>query len=168
MKSRFPVDQRSVVGIGEMKVSSMTGDCLVTFALGSCLGITIHDPVAGVGGMVHAMLPESSFDEAHGIRHPAKFVDSGFEALLQRCIRRGAVRERLVVKVAGGAAGLEDQALDVFKIGARNFEVLKKTVAANRLRLSSFDVGGSTPRTMALDISSGKVFILVNGTQRSL
>ena len=47
---------KQTVGVGDMKVSSDPGDTIVTFALGSCLGVTIYDPVTRVGGMLHAML----------------------------------------------------------------------------------------------------------------
>ena len=53
---------RHVVGIAQMKVSADPGDELVAYALGSCLGVAVHDPVARVGGLLHAMLPLSSYE----------------------------------------------------------------------------------------------------------
>ena len=51
---------KHVVGVGDMKVSNTIGDVIVTHALGSCIGLAIHDPVAHVAGILHFMLPLSS------------------------------------------------------------------------------------------------------------
>jgi len=45
-----------IVQVGDMKVG-VKGDEIVTHALGSCLGLMVYDPVAHVGGLLHAMLP---------------------------------------------------------------------------------------------------------------
>ena len=55
---------KQVVSVADMKVSANPGDTLVTYALGSCLGITVYDPVAHVGGMLHVMLPLSTINPA--------------------------------------------------------------------------------------------------------
>ena len=51
-----------IVGIGDCKVSKQPDDVLITHALGSCIAVMIHDPVAKVAGLLHYMLPESSLD----------------------------------------------------------------------------------------------------------
>lgn len=51
---------KRIVGVGDMIVSNDPEDIIVTYALGSCLGVVIYDPVANVGGMLHAMLPDST------------------------------------------------------------------------------------------------------------
>ena len=47
-----------IVGISDMKVSSANDDVLITYSLGSCLGVIIYDPVAHVAGLLHSMLRE--------------------------------------------------------------------------------------------------------------
>ena len=56
--------QKLIVGIADLKTSANAADVVITYALGSCLGITAHDPVARVGGMVHVMTPSSTLDAA--------------------------------------------------------------------------------------------------------
>ena len=53
---------RYIVGVSDMKLSKNAGDIIVTHALGSCIGIAIHDPDIKVGGILHYMLPKSSID----------------------------------------------------------------------------------------------------------
>ena len=65
-----------VVGVGDMKVSGTKSEEIITYALGSCLGVTIHDPVVGVGGMLHVMLPNSKVDPKKAEKNPYMFVDT--------------------------------------------------------------------------------------------
>ena len=93
----------AVVGVADVKVSNDPALRLITYALGSCLGISVHDPVAGVGGLLHVMLPTGTIDPAKMQAKPAMFVDSGVPLLFKECYRLGARKERMIVRVAGGA-----------------------------------------------------------------
>lgn len=164
-----PASKRdAVVGIGELRISNIASDRLVTFALGSCLGITVHDPVAGVGGMLHAMLPESASDPVRAQAQAATFVDTGVPALFKACYAFGAKKERMVVKVAGGARIGESGGADCFEIGRRNLLMLRKLLWKNNVLIAAEDVGGQQSRTMALDIASGLVTLKVGGIDRVL
>jgi chemotaxis protein CheD len=156
------------VGVGDLRISSDKGDVIITHALGSCLGITVCDPRAGVGGMLHVMLPDSGIDRAKAAENPYMFVDTGVPKLFRECYRLGAEKSRLIVKVAGGAtskANLED---DYFQIGKRNLIMLRKLLWKNNVLVRACDVGGSASRTLILEIGSGEVLLRVNGTTRKL
>lgn len=92
------------VGISEMKVSSKPDDIIVTYSLGSCVGITIYDPELRVGGMAHCMLPISRLDPQKAKENPIMFTDTGVPALIQAVMDMGGSRRRLVAKVAEGLA----------------------------------------------------------------
>ncbi len=156
------------VGIAEMKVSDRTGDIIITHALGSCLGIAAYDSVARVGGLLHVMLPISTIDPVKAERNPLMFVDTGFPNLLMQCLRIGAQKHRLEITVAGGANANETEENDLFKIGKRNFLILRKLLWKDGLLLKSFDVGGSNSRTMSLEIGTGKVMIRSSGQTKYL
>ena len=94
---------RLTVDIADMKVTNQPGDVLVTYALGSCLGIAIHDPLTSVGGLLHVMLPLSTIDPNKAKNNPYMFVDTGVPKLFLAAYQAGAKKERLIVKVAGGA-----------------------------------------------------------------
>ena len=159
---------KQVVGIADMKTSADTKDTLITYALGSCLGIAIHDPVAGVGGLLHIMLPTSTIDAEKAAANPCMFVDTGVPKLFLECYKMGAKKERLVVKVAGGASTAQNEEDDYFQIGKRNFTMLRKLLWKNGVLLKSHDVGGTNSRTMTLDISTGEVSIKSNGASTIL
>ena len=151
-----------------MKLSAQAGDVLVAYALGSCLGLAIYDPVARVGGLLHVMLPSSSIDPRKAAERPYMFVDTGVPRLFQECYRVGADKRRLVVKVAGGASINRDLADDSFRIGARNYTMLRRLLSRNSVRLHGVDVGGIQSRTVSLEIGTGNVTVKSQGTTTRL
>jgi len=151
-----------------MMVSSQVGEVIITYALGSCLGITLYDPVAHVGGMLHVMLPESGIDPAKAAENSCMFVDTGVPKLFHACYDAGARKERLIVKVAGGASIQNAGRKDHFEIGRRNFVMLRKLLWRNGVLLKAHDVGGRLSRTMTLEIGTGQVTVKSNGTLRRL
>ena len=159
---------KHVVGVADMRISSDRKDTIVTHALGSCLGITVYDPVANVGGMLHVMLPQSAIDQAKASNNPCMFVDTGVPKLFVDCYKAGAVKERMVVKVAGGACIRGSDENDFFHIGQRNFTMLRKLLWKNGVMLESHDVGGNESRTLSMDMGSGEVTIKSNGQVRPL
>lgn len=160
---------RLVVGIADLKLSRNPGEILVTYALGSCLGISIYDPRIGVGGILHAMLPSASADKDRSDFNPAKFVDSGATTLFKEAYRMGAAKERIVVKVAGGASVVANSGgQDSFQIGKRNIIAMKKLFWKNGVLLKGEDLGGHISRTMTMDLASGEVRIKSNGRETIL
>jgi len=168
-RSRGALHQRvkHVVGVADMKICTTPGELLVTHALGSCLGIAIHDPVAQVGGILHVTLPLSSMAPDKAKANPYMFVDTGLPKLFREAYAAGAVKERLVVKVAGGA-NLNNDRNDRFAIGKRNHVVLRKMFWKNSILIDAEDTGGNTPRTMYLEVGSGAVWLTVAGKRQDL
>jgi chemotaxis protein CheD len=152
-----PPRKTLVAGVADMVVSNDASAELVTYSLGSCLGITIYDPVKKVGGLLHIMLPDSKIDAAKAASTPFMFVDSGVPRLFQAAYSLGAERRRLVVKVAGGAQMLDEQG--VFNIGDRNFRALSGLLARNGYAIHGQDVGGLSSRTLRMDLTTGNVTI---------
>jgi len=154
-----------IVLVGDMK-TGQNGDTLVTHALGSCLGLMVFDPVAKVGGLLHAMLPLSSINPEKALANPAMFVDTGVPLLFRTLYDQGAAKARLVVKAAGCGSPMGQN--EVFKIGERNYTVLKKLLWKNNILLEAEDVGGSVSRTIHFEVSNGQVLLSSNGTKRPL
>jgi len=158
-----------VIGIAEMAVSDSQSERLVTYALGSCLGVCVHDPVAGVSGLLHVMLPSSDIDPQKAQRSPCMFVDTGVPELFRAAYRAGAQKERLVVKVVGGASTGDGEQADPFQVGKRNVLTLKKLLWKNGVILRAEDVGGQRlSRTVFLHVSSGAVLVKTNGREATL
>ena len=156
------------MGVADMKVSAKRGDLIVTHALGSCLGIAVHDPVACVGGLLHVMLPLSTIDPVKADRNPFMFVDTGVPELFIECYKAGAQKQRLEIRVAGGANSHDREENDMFQIGKRNFIMLRKLLWKNGLLLKSYDVGGGYSRTMSLEIGTGEVTVRSGGRVKNL
>ena len=154
------------VGIADAQLSKSTEDSFITHALGSCIGVTVHDPVAGVGGMIHIMLPNSKIDRDKAEAKPSMFVDTGIPLLFKEAYALGAKKENMQVKVAGGAKVLEGS--DRFNIGMRNCTLLRKLLWKNQVLIDSEDVGGTASRTMTLDVATGRVTIRSKGSEKEL
>jgi chemotaxis protein CheD len=153
---------KSVVGVGDWRVSANVHETIITYALGSCLGVVVYDPVARVGGLLHAMLPFSKKDPQKAKIKPAMFIDTGFSMLMNDFYNLGAEKERMKIFVAGGASMHSDPRDDYFKIGERNFTTLRKLFWKNGFMIDYKDVGDSKSRTMSLRLSDGMVIINKN------
>jgi chemotaxis protein CheD len=144
-----------VVGVGDCRVSNDPNGVLVTYALGSCIAVTVHDPVAGVGGLLHFMLPESSLDRAKAQQNPFMFADTGIPLLFQTAYKLGAEKRRLAVTAAGGAQMMDQRG--VFNIGKRNYLTMRKILWKAGVLVRAEDVGGLVARTVRLEVASGRV-----------
>ncbi|MEI6713637.1 MAG: chemotaxis protein CheD [Verrucomicrobiota bacterium] len=150
-----------IVGMGDMAASDQLNACLTTYSLGSCVGVSVYDPVVKVGGLLHAMLPEGGMNAARAKERPYMFVDTGLPALFHTVYALGGVKSRLIVKLAGGAELLGDN--KVFNIGARNVEMVERMLSRNGVKLVAKDTGGKDVRTVRLDLDTGEVTLLITG-----
>lgn len=150
-----------IVGISDIKVSNNAQDILVTYALGSCIGIVVFDPIAKVGGMLHYMLPDSNLDQNKAKENPAMFADTGIPLLFKSCYKLGAEKKRMLVKVAGGASILDDT--NYFRIGQKNIMAMRKIFWKNNVMIEKEDTGANYNRTLRLEMSTGKVFVRSSG-----
>jgi chemotaxis protein CheD len=154
-----------IIGVGDMKVGK-EGDLLVTHALGSCLGLMVYDPLQKVGGMLHAMLPLSKINPEKAENNPYMFVDVGVPELFREVYNLGGQKARLVVKAAGCGQPLGKN--EMFRIGERNYTVLKKLLWKNNVLLESEDVGGTKSRTVHFDLLTGRTIISSGGEETEL
>jgi chemotaxis protein CheD len=146
-----------VVDIADLAVSKDPAAALVTYSLGSCIGVAIWDAVAHVGGLLHYMLPDSQLAPAKAAASPGMFCDSGLPRLFRAAYELGAVKGRMVVKVAGGSQLLDDNG--TFNIGKRNYLALRKLLWKNGVMIQAEDVGGAISRTLRLEVATGRVTI---------
>ena len=155
-----------VVDIADARVSKHAEDVLVTHSLGSCVGVMIHDPLVQVGGMIHCMLPLSSVDPRKAQEKPFMFVDTGMVQFLGQLFDLGVSRSRAVVKVAGCSRILDNS--NLFRIGERNYTVLRKLLWKNGLMIKAESVGGSVSRTVRLEIATGRCLLRSGGVESEL
>jgi chemotaxis protein CheD len=131
---------------------------LVTRGLGSCLGITIYDPIKKIGGMVHAMLPD--IEKAKIQTNSARFVNSAVKTMVKEMEKKGCSKPRMVAKVFGGAHMfsfiISDGALNV---GQKNVEMAESVLNEMNIKIAVLETGGTFGRTIELDLNDGKVLI---------
>lgn len=149
-----------VVGVADMKVSGNSEDVIVTYALGSCLGVVVHDMQAQVGGLLHAMLPHAEINPEKAKANPAMFIDTGVPLLFQAVYAAGATKKNLKIYIAGGAGND-----NFFAIGERNIIAIRKIFWKNGYVISGQEVGGTIARTMHLEINTGKIWIKTTETR---
>ena len=141
------------VGMADYKVGKSPAT-LISYGLGSCIGISLYDPQTKIGGLLHIMLPDST--QARASDNPAKFADTGLPLLLDDVVKAGAARNRLVAKIAGGAQMFAfANATDVMRVGARNAEAVKKMLKGYNIRILGEDTGGTYGRTVSIDLVTG-------------
>lgn len=146
-----------VVGIADMKVAK--GDqVLVTYALGSCVGICIYDEETAIGGMLHAMLPDST--RAEIVTNPERYVDTGLKKLINCLCRMGASKHRLKAKMVGGAKMFEYQTtIGGNDIGTENVLAARRILQSIGMPILAEVTGGEIGRTIKFNPEKGAVLI---------
>lgn len=141
------------VGMADYKTGRAPSS-LISYGLGSCIGIAIYDSVTKIGGLSHIMLPDSK--QARSNENPAKFADTALPLMVNEMISMGASRSRLTAKIAGGAQMFKfANATDIMRVGERNAEAVKKVLQGLNIRLIADDTGGNYGRTVELLLDTG-------------
>ncbi|MEZ4520587.1 MAG: chemotaxis protein CheD [Thermomicrobiales bacterium] len=156
------------VGLGEIKYTNNAQEVLVAYGLGSCVGIAIWDNSSGVAGLAHVILP-TSVASSRPNDNPLKYADRAIPLMVNELRRLGGNPSRMVVKIAGGAQMLKSAGRsEVFNIGSRNVEQVRREIERAGLRISGEDVLGHQGRTMSLYPSDGRVTVQSAGNLRDL
>lgn len=158
--------RRIVVDIADFVVSNDPDAVLVTYALGSCISVILHDARVLAGGMIHYMLPLSSVNPEKARVQPAMFADTGVPLLFHAMYGLGCTKENLVVKVAGGGQLYEDNG--IFEIGKRNYTMLRRMLWKANVLVAAEDVGGAKSRTVSLDVASGRCVVKSSAREQEL
>ena len=158
------MNDKITVGIADMKIAQGSG-ILITYALGSCIGLCFHDPRLKLGALLHIMLP---LNMETGRKNPMKYADTGIRETLRQLEAKGASKSRMTVKIAGGAKMFEVNGGNLGNIGQRNIESVHLILRKEGLRLAAEDVGGTVARTLLFDVVSGQGCIRSYGRQEVL
>jgi len=141
------------VGMADYKIGRDPAS-IISYGLGSCVGIALFDPVTKIGGLAHIMLPDST--QARSTENLAKFADTAIPKMLEDMIRAGAVKTRITAKIAGGSQMFTfANATDIMRVGERNTTAVKLALNKIGLRLLAEDTGGNYGRTVELKLDSG-------------
>lgn len=150
-----------IVGISDCKVTRDADVMLVTYALGSCIAVVMHDPVTKVSGMLHYMLPESTIDSNKAEQNPFMFADTGIPRLIEALKAAGGDVKRMIVNLTGGAQVLDSQG--VFQIGKRNYLAARRILWKAGILIAAEAVGGEVSRTTRLEAATGRLWVREGG-----
>ncbi len=141
---------------GEHYVTAIADEMLVTI-LGSCVTACIRDPLAGVGGMNHFMLPEAmggGWDTASG---SMRYGNVAMERLINDILIKGGIRQRLEIKVFGGGNVMKGATSN---IGHRNADFVETYLMAENLPIMAHHLRGNLPRRVHYFPATGRVMLL--------
>lgn len=148
------------IGMAQWFVGKAPG-IITTIGLGSCVGVTLYDPITKIGGMLHLMLSDSTrFAYSTNINR-AKFADTGIRDMYDNMLELGASKSNIVAKIAGGAQMFEiKEGNDLLNIGDRNIEATRKTLEELQIEILGEDVGATYGRTIELDLDNGNLKVM--------
>jgi len=130
---------------------------MLTTVLGSCVAACLRDPVAGVGGMNHFMLPENQDTTNTPVSASMRYGAYAMEVLINELLKAGAVRERLQAKVFGGGAVLD--AMHHTHIGARNADFVLDYLARENIPVHGHDLNGTCARRINYFPRDGRAMV---------
>ena len=135
---------------------------ITTIGLGSCVGIVLYDTVSKQCGMLHAMLPDST--RIHNNANRNKFVDTGLDDMLEKMLEQGAVKRRLIAKIAGGAKMFDFcEDTEITGIGYQNVQATKKKLIELGIPIVSEDTGKNYGRTILFNPEKNELEIRAVG-----
>ena len=149
------------VNMGDYKTCDVSQK-ITTIGLGSCVGVVLYDTVNKKCGMLHAMLPDST--RIRNNMNRMKFVDTGLEDLIALMIKEGAVKRRMIAKLAGGAKMFDFGGdSDEGRIGFQNVQATKEHLAKYGIPIVAEDTGDSYGRTIVFDPAKNELEIKTIG-----
>lgn len=147
--------KEKIVPLGSMYVGRDPMLTLCTPPLGTAVALAVHDPLNSVGGLLTAILPDSTLDEARGLDQPCLFVDTGLQALLNEFTRQGGELSQALLYAAGGMEVIEGET--AYDLGTRNAQMLKNLLPVYDLKLEAAEFGGYLSLAMLFDLGAGEV-----------
>lgn len=154
------------VGMADLK-TCVSPNGVITLGLGSCVGIAIRDPITQIGGLAHIMLPDST-EIRNSHQNIAKFADTGIVELVHQMEKLGAKKERMVAKIAGGAAMFMTSRADVVQVGRRNTEASIQKLRELNIPILAQDTGENYGRTVTFFPETGEFHIRSVGKKEKI
>ncbi len=140
------------------------GTVVVMHGLGSCLGVTLYDPLTKSGAAAHVVLPNARAGQEK--ETPGKFADTVLPFLLSQLQKHHCHKRHLVLKAVGGANVLRfPRPETVLSIGTRNEETLRKTANDLDLNIWAADMGGTHGRSMRFFLEDGRITVTAFGRE---
>ena len=150
-----------IVGIGEFAVTGNIEDKIRTFALASCIAITVYCPFKKAAGMIHVALPfPTDTSNLYLDKKTCYYAVTGIPFLLNKMyLEFGCLKHELIIEIYGGASSIREN--DIFNIGEKNIKAVKNTLDNLNVRYTANQIGGKHSRTLIMYVSTGKIEVIL-------
>ena len=151
---------------GQLYVSK-AGEMVVT-VLGSCVSACVRDPINGVGGMNHFMLPVQHAEKIGvnpELSDAARYGNWAMEFLINEVLKNGGVRKNLEVKLFGGGRVLAG--MNKMDVGQKNIDFILHYLDQENIKVAVQDLGGEFPRKVLYFSDTGSVKVRKLKTTRN-
>lgn len=128
---------------------------IITTVLGSCISVCIRDTALTIGGMNHFLLPEGASDQSVGGINSTQYGVNAMEVLINTILSNGGARNRLEVKLFGGATVLRSRT----SVGEKNIEFVREYLREEGMAITTEDLGGRHPRKIIYFPFSGRALM---------
>ncbi len=146
-----------IVGIGQFEITNNENAFLKTYSLSSCVAVTVYSPLRKVAGMIHVVLP-APFNDQDGVTRPGYYAKTGIPLLINTmCRKYGCRKEELQVQMYGGARSR--QSFDIYDIGRKNVDAVKKILSELGLSVQKTDLLGTESRSITMEAKTGLVTV---------
>lgn len=156
IQNTLPTSAHIIVDMADMKAASHSG-MISTSSLGGCVAVAIYDNVAKVGGLLHYILPTANLRPERALNNPYLFADTGIPMLFRRAYKLGAVKERIVCKLAGASNVFDPK--KSFNFGRTNYEIALEVLTRNNVPIAAKYTGGHNGMKVTLHLGDGRVLI---------
>ena len=144
-----------IVGMGDYAVTEAKDAVIKTYALASCVAVTVYSPLKKVAGMIHVVLP-APMHAKDAWNRPAYYAVTGIPLLLDTmCRKYGCSKSELQVQMYGGAESMIN--MDIYDIGNRNINAVKRILYELGLTIHKSDLRGNESRSISMEAKSGLV-----------
>lgn len=149
------IDEEKIIDVSMSDMKAASNDHILrSSGIGSCIVITLYDPLKKVGALAHPMLVENI---GKSVDNPLRFVDNAIDAMINALEKLGARKTRLEAKVVGGANMFEVFDTSSESIGSQNAKAAKEKLDEERINIIANDTGGNIGRSITFDLSTGLV-----------
>lgn len=149
-----------IIGIGEYTISNQEEDTIKTYALASCIAVTVYHPKKKAAGMIHIALPCPSLNDQAATNRPYHYAMTGVPLFIKKfCTAYGCLEKELDIKLFGGADSIRKE--DMFRIGRKNIAAVKAVLQDKGLRCSTQELGGTNSRTLEMKVATGVISMIL-------
>jgi putative nucleotidyltransferase with HDIG domain len=148
----MPHTEIEYLGAGSLSVSGRR-TLILRALLGTCVGVSLFDRTAQIGGMLHLLLPEPI--GSGNPWQPESYASTGLPLFIEQLCKAGAKKERLEAFIAGGAliGNVSEQDLDL-DIGGRTSDVVVNILTREAIQIRESETGGVHGMVLSLDLDT--------------